>query len=359
MDDLETTSNEDVVNDANRPQDYVAPKTNKPSRDTWFKQPPRPPTPDPEWNKHQVGPLTFDELMATPIDFSNSIELKYNTEECFKALTDKLDWNYPEGDRCPYDLTKPLPLKGRPGCLTVVAKYFFNNDLEFLKSSDPEKKYTTSITKTKAARYEIVGIEDMVPMIWSTTKASVRIKKLHGYGHLEEIVVRRVDRQVYKFKEGDFVDLHLNDIEDMLLLVVQHKLFQRNGNDISYQKKLNIIEPQKNFPRIKFKELYTPSYKPPGVIYEDLNKHKRVMRVDELYKFSDKTLKTVRDELHHRILDFCLGYNKEMSRRNWMAIDKRRSELMVELIDKQMRERQIIRNLEDWLGLGNSRWTTD
>ncbi|GKB54542.1 hypothetical protein Tco_0905295 [Tanacetum coccineum] len=49
---------------------------------------------------------------------------------------------------------------------------------------------------------------------------NVNVKKLHGYGHLEEIVVRRVDRQLYKFKEGDFVDLHLNDVEDMLLLAV-------------------------------------------------------------------------------------------------------------------------------------------
>ncbi|GKB30493.1 hypothetical protein Tco_0869894 [Tanacetum coccineum] len=54
MVDLETTANEDVVNDADRPHDYVAPKTNKPSRDTWFKQPPRSPTSDPEWNKRQV-----------------------------------------------------------------------------------------------------------------------------------------------------------------------------------------------------------------------------------------------------------------------------------------------------------------
>ncbi|GJW55984.1 hypothetical protein Tco_0102715 [Tanacetum coccineum] len=45
MDDQETTEYEDVVNDANRPQDNVAPKINK---DTWFKQPPRPSTPDPE-----------------------------------------------------------------------------------------------------------------------------------------------------------------------------------------------------------------------------------------------------------------------------------------------------------------------
>ncbi|GKF59756.1 hypothetical protein Tco_0176542, partial [Tanacetum coccineum] len=42
--------------------------------------------------------------------------------------------------------------------------------------------------------------------------------------------------------------------------------------------------------------------------------------------------------------------NDEMSRRKWTAIDKKRSELMVELIDKQMRERRIIRNLELLVG---------
>ncbi|GKC71833.1 hypothetical protein Tco_1117716 [Tanacetum coccineum] len=306
--------------------------------------------------------FTFDELMATLIDFSkyamnrlkidnltqahlvgpvyellkgtctSSIELEYNMEECFKALTDKLDWNNPEGDRFPFDLTKPLPLKGRPGCLTIAVEYFFNNDLKFLKSSDPKKKYTTSMMKTKAARYEIVGIEYMALTFWSSTKVSVKVKKLHGYGHLEEIVVIRADRQLYKFKEGDFIDLHLNDIEDMLLLAVQHKLFQLDGSDIvdfivalrmfirsliikirvedlqlgvkSYQKKLNITKPQKTFPGIEFKELYTPSFDPLGVIYKDLNKQKRVMCADKLYKFSDMTLKIVRAELHHRLLDF-------------------------------------------------------
>nr|GEU96958.1 hypothetical protein [Tanacetum cinerariifolium] len=125
----------------------------------------------------------------------------------------------------------------------------------------------------------------------------------------------------------------------------------------SYQKKLNITKPQKDFLGISAKELYTPSFDPPGVVYEDLNKRTRVMRADELYKFSDGTLKLVHDELHHRILNFRLGYNKEMSRRKWSAMYKRRSELMVELIDKQMRERRIKRNLER-LVMGNLIWTT-
>ncbi|GJT88832.1 hypothetical protein Tco_1070549 [Tanacetum coccineum] len=202
-----------------------------------------------------------------------STSAKEPVEEPIAEVT--LDWNNPEGGRYPFDLSKPLPLQGHPGHLTIVADYFFNNDLEYLKSSDPERTYTTLITKTKEAWYEIVSIEDMVPTHWSTIKYaydkdatkgikhwgerhklwyksqmntfskqnvcftqkiigvnSVIVKKLHGYGHLEEVVVKRADRQVYKFKEGDFVDLHLNDIEDMLILDVQHKLFYLNDSGI-------------------------------------------------------------------------------------------------------------------------------
>ncbi|GJR20480.1 hypothetical protein Tco_0969007 [Tanacetum coccineum] len=60
--------------------------------------------------------------------------------------------------------------------------------------------------------------------VYSTQKIlgvkSVSVKKLNGYGHLEEVVVKRDNRQLYKFKEGDFIDLHLNDIEDMFLVPI-------------------------------------------------------------------------------------------------------------------------------------------
>ncbi|GKD02185.1 hypothetical protein Tco_1177159 [Tanacetum coccineum] len=340
-----------------------------------------PPTPDLEWNKHQVvldqpeqpwfkqmvsatkEHVTFNDLMATPIDFSkyvlkrlnidnltqdlllgpaynllkvtctSNIELEYNFQECFNALTNRLDWNNLEGDRYPFDLSKPLPLQGRPGRLTVDDDYFFNNDMEYLKTSHLENTYTTSITKTKAARYEINGIEDIVPTLWSSTKVGYEKDALKGIKHWGD---RRKLWYRSQFKEGDFRDLHLNDIEDMLLLVVQHKLFHLSDSDIVDF--IVALQP------------YTPSHKLLGVIYEDLNKQKRVMWVDELYKFSDGTLKMVRDELHHRLLDFRLGYNKEMSRRKWTDIDQKRSDFMIELIDKQIRERRIIQNLERLVG---------
>ncbi|GKF68414.1 hypothetical protein Tco_0198093, partial [Tanacetum coccineum] len=66
------------------------PTTKTPNPD-WFTQSPRPPTPNSKWNKHQVvldqseqpwfnqmvsatkDPLTFEDLMATPIDFSKYV----------------------------------------------------------------------------------------------------------------------------------------------------------------------------------------------------------------------------------------------------------------------------------------------
>ncbi|GJX57191.1 hypothetical protein Tco_0287088 [Tanacetum coccineum] len=135
-------------------------------------------TPNPEWFKQPPRPHTPDP--------------EWNKHQDMPS-TFKLDWNNPKGDRYPFDLSKPLPLQGPPG------------HLEYLKTSDLEA---------------ILGVK------------SVSVKKLHGYGHLEKIIVKRSDQQLYKFKECDFVDLHLNDIEDMLILAVQHKLFHLDDNDI-------------------------------------------------------------------------------------------------------------------------------
>ncbi|GJZ76982.1 hypothetical protein Tco_0641654 [Tanacetum coccineum] len=89
MNDAVNTAGEDVVRDDDQPQDTSEPKTNKTPNQDWFKQSPRPPTPDSEWNKCQVvldqpkqpwfnqmvsainDPLTFNDLMATPIDSSS------------------------------------------------------------------------------------------------------------------------------------------------------------------------------------------------------------------------------------------------------------------------------------------------
>ncbi|GJZ86849.1 hypothetical protein Tco_0658459 [Tanacetum coccineum] len=164
----EELSNEaktNAVHDDDQPQDSSAPKTDKAERQTWYKQPqPQGLLLGPEmehceagwggvlrclsgWsmatpidfskfvlNGHKIGSLTQDILLGPAFILlkgtcSSSIKLEFNFQECFNALTDKLDWNNPEGDHHPFDLSKPLPFQGESPNLTVADDYFFNNDL--------------------------------------------------------------------------------------------------------------------------------------------------------------------------------------------------------------------------------------
>nr|GFA94882.1 hypothetical protein [Tanacetum cinerariifolium] len=212
----------------------------------WFSQPKKPPTLDRDWNKAlpavngSIQPWisklakqadtrsSFNELIDTPLDFSNFImnrlrvdtltqellagptydlmkgscksliELGYHLEEVYKATTDQLDWVNPEGAS--------------------------------------SRKYTTSVMNTKATDYgHIKWIEDLVPRTMESARdvyskrriiviTELKIVEWHNYKHLDWITVHRDDDKLYKFKEGDFKRLRIQDIEDMLLLLVQGKL---------------------------------------------------------------------------------------------------------------------------------------
>ncbi|GKF52155.1 hypothetical protein Tco_0148622, partial [Tanacetum coccineum] len=144
----------------------------------------------------------------------------------------------------------------------------------------------------------------------------------HNYKQLDWIIVRRDDDKLYTFKEGDFNRLRIQDIKDMLLLLVQGKLtnltveerlafnvslrmftksivIQRRVEDLqlgveSYQKKLNLTKPDTYISDLKRKEAYTTYSNPRGFIYQNIDKKNRLMRIDELHKFSDGTLNDVR-----------------------------------------------------------------
>nr|GFB13859.1 hypothetical protein [Tanacetum cinerariifolium] len=84
--------------------------------------------------------------------------------EVYKATTDQLDWVHPEGQQYPHNLLQPLPLiPDNRGRRVIPFEHFINNDLEYLRGGVSSRKYTTSVTKTKAADYgHIKWIEDLV-----------------------------------------------------------------------------------------------------------------------------------------------------------------------------------------------------
>nr|GEX55646.1 retrovirus-related Pol polyprotein from transposon TNT 1-94 [Tanacetum cinerariifolium] len=200
----------------------------------WLSQPSKPPTPDRDWNKSVpaaqgnaqswISTLvkqtdarsSFNELLNTPIDFSNFImnrlgvdtltpdllagptyelmrgscnsltELEYHLEEIYKVTTDQLDWINPEGQQYPHDLLQPLSLiPDNRGRRVIPFEHFINNDLEYLRGGDSSRKYTTSVTKTKVAYYgHIKWIEDLVPRaMWIQEPISYDKHALWGVSH--------------------------------------------------------------------------------------------------------------------------------------------------------------------------------
>ncbi|GJW59987.1 hypothetical protein Tco_0109322 [Tanacetum coccineum] len=261
-------------------------------RSKWFKEDVvvRPETPDPEWNKNQMmfpskqlyqNCLHKEKITKSDLEgptfkllkgkYKNYIKLEYNFEECYRALTDHIDWINPVGERVPYDLSKPLPLHDPLGRTTIPVDFFFNKDLEYLKNGSTERRYDSLLTKPKAAR--------------------LSIDKQFGYGYLKEIIVRRENQKEYIFNEADFKRLHLNDIEDIIVLKKRVKDVQLRVE--SYQTKLNITRPQ------------------------------YLMRIDEMHKFSDEMLKPVQDILNERLHNLALGYNAGMQiELGWKLIRK-------------------------------------
>nr|GEX42655.1 hypothetical protein [Tanacetum cinerariifolium] len=262
---------------------------------------------------------SFNELMDTPVDFSNFlinrlnvdtltpellagptyellkgsckslVELEYHLKEVYKATIDQLDWVNPEGQQYPHNLLKPLPLiPNNQGHRVIPFDHFINNDLEYLRGGASSRKYTTSVTKTK----------------W------------HNYKHLDWITVRRDDDKLYKFKE----------VEERFAFNVSLRMFtrsiviQRRVEDLqlgveSYQKRIHL----------------------PDTYQEQL------MRIDELHKFNDGTLTDVRTALDDRLKWIQMQY---LPQSIWRKSDKDRAAAMIQAIDKRLKIRRIMRSLE-------------
>nr|GEZ55354.1 hypothetical protein [Tanacetum cinerariifolium] len=277
----------------------------------------------------------------------------------------------------------PLPLiPDNRGRRVIPFEHFINNDLEYLRGGASSRKYTTSVSKTKAADYgHIKWIKDLVPRemwiqqpidynkhaLWGVSHwgrkrkqfygyavnqesardvyskrriiavTELQIVEWHDYKHLDWILVRRDDDQIYKFKEGDFKRLRLQDIKDMVLLLVQGKL-----SNLTVEERLAFNVSLRMFTRsIVIKRRV-----------EDLqlgnkDKKNRLMRIYKLHKFSDGTLNDVRNTLDDRLKGIRMQY---LPPTIWRKGDKDRAAAMIQAIEKMLKTRRIMRSLEKFVG---------
>nr|GEV07226.1 histone deacetylase 14 [Tanacetum cinerariifolium] len=154
-------------------------------RQGWWKpfEEERPTTPKPAWSirSSDVPVLTNNWALALASNYSpppedsllaqtgpayeivkvfhpDVIHLQYQMEECHKLLTDSVD-----DPILRHNVSKPLPLRGPPGQVTIQSDFFFNKDLEYLRYGSKDRRPALSISKMKAAYYPDAGLEQMVP----------------------------------------------------------------------------------------------------------------------------------------------------------------------------------------------------
>nr|GEV64697.1 retrovirus-related Pol polyprotein from transposon TNT 1-94 [Tanacetum cinerariifolium] len=195
----------------------------------------------------------------------HAIHLHFQMEECHKMLTDQVDWANPKGDQVRIDVSKPLPLRGPLGHVTIQTHFFFNHDLDYLRYGGKGTEQALSISMMKVARYLDFGLELLVlEHIWINkvctydisdpygishwwfnrqkfnidchiADSSRKIVRTHmrilsvvskkafsryGYDYLKEITLHRADYQEYTIVEKDFKILYPSDFEDLNMLLL-------------------------------------------------------------------------------------------------------------------------------------------
>ncbi|GJY11812.1 hypothetical protein Tco_0381121 [Tanacetum coccineum] len=233
-------------------------------------------------------------------------------EECHKLLTDKVD-----DAIIRYNVSKPLPLGGQPGQVTIQADFFFNKDLEYLRYGSKGGRPALSISKMKAACYPDVGLEQMTTILFDRhisegdcravrthmrilSVVRIDVLSLYGYDYMKTIILRRADLNEYIIAERDFKYLYPSDFEDLYLLNLQEDfqlgLRATTGGVSAPPQPLSIHQNTAKLTKphgatsFEFKHDFTVIDSPRAVTFRDKYGVQMIMRLNEIHKFSDGPL---------------------------------------------------------------------
>nr|GFA91313.1 hypothetical protein [Tanacetum cinerariifolium] len=175
----------------------------------WFQKQAKPPTPDHAWNK--TLPATYGRIQP----WISNLEKKADSRTSFNELVDTpVDFSAFVMNRLKVDTLTPELLAGptyelmKGSCKSLLELEFFLEEV------------CKAATEGDFKRLRIQDIEYMLLLLRRIIAVTeLKIVEWHNYKHLDWISVRRDDDKIYKFKEGDFKRLRLQDIEDMMLLL--------------------------------------------------------------------------------------------------------------------------------------------
>ncbi|GKD28095.1 hypothetical protein Tco_1234309 [Tanacetum coccineum] len=268
-----------------------------------------------------------------------------------------------------------MPLSGPPGHVTIQTQFFFNNDLDYMRYGSKGSGQDLSISKMKAARYHDFGLKILVPEhMWIDDICTYDISASYGISYwwfnfqkfyidrhtaessrkdyLKEITLRIVDHQEYTIAEKDFKNLYPSDFEDLNLLLLQGHLNHLPGSDIRMLSiALNLTKPGWDAKGFEFKHDYTIIDSPRAVVFPVSNNERKIMRFNEIYKFSDGTLTNIMEALDYRVKEYKVNrLNPGMNTRFWTDKDVERSKEFIHAIERRLKTRRIFQNLECFVG---------
>ncbi|GJQ90660.1 hypothetical protein Tco_0001799 [Tanacetum coccineum] len=306
--------------------------------------------------------------------YPNVIHLQFQMKECHKMLTDQINWTNPEGDQDRIDINRPLPPSGPPGHVTIRTQFFFNKDLDYLRYSSKGCGQALSISKMKAAHYHDFRLELLIhEHMWiddactydisaSYVRTHMRILSVvslkaysrYGYDYLKEITLRIANYQEYQIAKKDFKNLYPSDFEDLNLLLLQ--VIRQRVEDLqlgikSYKKQLNLTKPGWDATGYEYKHDYTIIKSLRKVVFPFSNNERKIMRFNEIYKFSDGMLTNIMEALDYKVKEYKVNrFNPRMNMQFWTAKDVTRSKEFIHAIERRLKTRRIFRNLECFVG---------
>nr|GEZ98895.1 hypothetical protein [Tanacetum cinerariifolium] len=130
---------------------------------------------------------------------------------------------------------------------------------------------------------------------------SIKAFSHYGYDYLKEITLRRVDYQEYTITEKDFKSFYPSDFEDLNLLLLQGHLNHLYGSN---KHQLNLTKPGWDAKGFKYKHDYAIIDSPRAVKFSVGNNERKIMRFNEIYKFSDGTLTNIIEALKFRVKEY-------------------------------------------------------
>nr|GEU85456.1 hypothetical protein [Tanacetum cinerariifolium] len=323
-----------------------------------------PATPEPAWSilSSDVPVLKNSWASALASTYSPLPEdsLLYQMEECHKLLTDSVDDSI-----LMHNVSKPLPLGGPPGQITIQSDFFFNKDLEYLRYGCKGSRPVLSISKMKAAYYLDVGLEQMVLDQIYTSEGDrkavrthmqilnvVRIKvfSMYGYDYMKKIILRKADLNEYIIAERDFKYLYPSNFEDLYLLNLQGHLNHLPPKDkkilttaVNLWTRHLVIRQRVEDSSSRLKATRLNSTSP------NLDGMPRASNTSTTTR--DGTLHHIDEALDYRVKEFKVNrINPSLNTRFWTRKDVDRSKEFMFAIQQWPKTKRIFRNLESFVG---------